>query len=188
MSFNVLVIPEDPTHNGYILKPLVEALCEDAGKPQAKIKLLEIPKLGGYDQATKAIRTELPERYHFMDLWIFFPDADRASDAAMKALENEVAERGIRLFCCPARPEVEIYACATFRTEIDIPWEEVRTHPRMKEDIFLPLLEKHGDRARPGNGRDVMIDGALRNLPLLFQLCPELKLLRDRIEQLIDEH
>ena len=38
MSFRVLVIPEDPTWNGYILKPLTKALLNDAGKPNAKVK------------------------------------------------------------------------------------------------------------------------------------------------------
>ena len=41
MSFRVLVIPEDPTLNGYILKPLAERLLEDAGKPNAKVKVLD---------------------------------------------------------------------------------------------------------------------------------------------------
>lgn len=31
MSVRVLVIPEDPTHNGYILKPLVEMVLAEAG-------------------------------------------------------------------------------------------------------------------------------------------------------------
>ncbi|MDR1010262.1 MAG: hypothetical protein LBM04_03870 [Opitutaceae bacterium] len=35
ISFKVLVIPEDPTNDGCILKPLVEAILADAGKRQA---------------------------------------------------------------------------------------------------------------------------------------------------------
>lgn len=31
MSLRVLVIPEDPTHNGYILRPLTEMVLADAG-------------------------------------------------------------------------------------------------------------------------------------------------------------
>jgi hypothetical protein len=55
----------------------------------------------------------------------------------------------------------------------------------MKEDIFEPLLRKHGDDRRAGGGRDLMIAASLKNLPLLFQLCPELKILRDRIANLV---
>ena len=39
MSFNVLVIAEDPKYNGVILKPLASALLADAGKPRAKIRV-----------------------------------------------------------------------------------------------------------------------------------------------------
>ena len=80
MSFRVLVIPEDPTWNGYILTPLTKALLADAGKPKAVVKLLENPRLRGYAHALRAIRDE-----------------------------------SIPLLCCPAQPEVEIYACVGFR-------------------------------------------------------------------------
>ena len=56
MSFKVLVIPEDPTHNGYLLKPLVERILGDTGKPNAKVTVLTNPRFQGYDQASKAIK------------------------------------------------------------------------------------------------------------------------------------
>jgi len=181
MSINVLVIPEDPTYDGYILKPLVEAMLKAIGKPNARVTVLTNPHLKGFDDALKAIRTDLPDRYGFWDLWLFFPDADRATTAAMEALEHDLAEKGIRLFCCPAQPEVEIYACAPWRKEIGNAWNEVRTHPKMKEKIFEPLLAEHGDSLRPGGGRDLFITKALANLPALYQLCPELDNLRARL-------
>ena len=181
MSFNVLVIPEDPVHNGYILKPLAEAIMEDAGRPAAKVEVLDKPRPRGYDHAVQVIRHELPGRYRFKDLWLFFPDADKATGDAMRALEKHVTEQEITLLCCAAQPEVEIYACAAFRSDIPGSWEEARNHPRMKEEIFAPLFDRHGDPGRPGEGRDLMIDRSLNNLPLLFQLCPELQTLRDRI-------
>lgn len=184
MSFKVLVIPEDPTHNGYILKPLMEAILAEAGKPNAKVDVLTNPKLGGYDHALRAIKEELPDRYGFWDLWVFMPDADRAAPQAMTALEAELAAKNVTLLCCPAQPEVEIYACAPYRQEIDGGWKAARENIKMKEDVFDPLLKKHGDARRAGAGRDLMIAKSLENLPLLFQLCPELKALRDRIAAL----
>lgn len=181
MSFKVLVIPEDPTHNGYLLRPLLEAILEDAGKPQARIMVLPNPRLTGYDHAMSAIREELPQKYGFWDLWIFMPDADRASPEAMANLETDVAGKGIPLLCCPAQPELEIYACAAYRSEIRGGWQAAREDPRMKEDVFRPLLQKHGDSRRVGEGRDLMMEASLKNLPLLLSLCPELKRLRDRI-------
>ena len=186
MSFEVLVIPEDPQQNGYILKPLVEAIMRDAGKPAAKVEVLENPRLRGYDQAVTAIRSDVLEPYRFKKkLWLFFPDADRAGDNAMRDLEKHANEKGITLLCCAAQPELEIYACAAFhkhmRIECKIKWKQARQHDRMKEEIFEPLLKKHGDPQRPGKGRDQMIGESLKNLPFLFRLCPELKQLRDRI-------
>ena len=188
MSFTVLVIPEDPTLNGHILKPLTKTVVADAGRPSAKVTVLTNPKLGGYDQAVRAVRSELAERYRHMDLWLFFPDADKASDEAMRSLEEHVTARGVNLLCCIARPEVEIYACAAFRNEIREHWEDVRSHPRLKEEIFEPLLATHGDPRRAGGGRDRMAEASLENLPLLFQLCPELRTLRERIEDRLQEN
>ena len=181
MSFRVLVVPEDPIQNGYILKPLTHALLADAGRPSAMVKLLTSPRLRGYDQALRAIRRELSGRYRFLDLWLFFPDADRAHAEAMRNLETDLEAQGTSLFCCPAQPEVEIYACAAFRADLGGTWEDARTHRRLKEEIFQPLLAAHGDPRRPGGGRDLMIEASLQNLPLLFRLCPELQRLRDRI-------
>ena len=181
MSFTVLVIPEDPVLNGHILKPLTKAVMADAGRPAAKVDVLSNPRVRGYDHAVRIIRDELPGRHRFKDLWLFFPDADKATGDAMRALEEHAAKQGIRLLCCAARPEVEIYACAAFRGDIPGSWKEARHHPRMKEEIFAPLLASHGDPRRPGAGRDMMINRSLENLPTLFRLCPELRRLRNRI-------
>lgn len=181
MSFKVLVIPEDPTNNGYILKPLIEAILADAGKPNAKVTVLTNPRLEGYDHAIRAIREELPDSYGFWDLWIFVPDGDRAKPEAMIALESELAQKGINLLCCPAQPEVEIYACVPYRSEINGGWSVAQRDIQFKEDAFEPLLKKFGDNRRASEGRDLMIAESLKNLPLLLQMCPELKELRDRI-------
>lgn len=187
MSLRVLVIPEDPTWNGYILTPLAKALLADAGKPNARVKLLENSRVRGYDQALGAIREELPDRYGFLDLWLFFPDADRAGPDAMQRLEADLAERQVRLLCCPAQPEVEVYACAAFRNDLPGTWEDARTSNRMKEEVFQPLLAQHGDARRPGKGRDLMIEASLQNLPLLFRLCPEIEHLRERIAEHVED-
>jgi len=187
VSFSVLVIPEDPLQNGHILKPLVQAIMRDVGRPNAKVKMLTRPRVRGYDHAVRTIRDALHASYGFMDLWLFFPDADKASRATMRNLETHVAAEEITLLCCAAEPEVEIYACAGLRNDMQDTWEEVRRHPRMKENVFDPLLAKHGDPGRPGAGRDLMIARSLGNLPLLYQLCPELQRLRDRISELLQD-
>lgn len=181
MSFKVLVVPEDHTYNGAILKPLIEGVLLDVGKSSAMVKVLDNPRVQGFDQAMAAIKGELVDRYRWMDLWLFMPDADKAKPLAMAALEARLASVGVTLLCCAAEPELEIFASAPYRAEIPGGWPQARRHARFKEVIFPPLLEKHGDARRPAGGRDLMIAAALANLPLLYQLCPELKSLRDRI-------
>jgi hypothetical protein len=158
----------------------------EAGRPAAKVDVLTNPKLGGYDHAVRAIREELPERYRFWDLWLFFPDADRATPDAMRTLERELAEKNIPLLSCPAQPEVEIYASAAFRADIPGSWDQARANTSFKEEVFAPLLTKHGDTRRAGAGRDLLIAESLKNLPLLLQLCPELRDLVERIRQLVN--
>lgn len=186
MSFHVLVIPEDPTLNGYILKPLAKRLLQDAGKPNAKVRVLDRPRLRGYDQAVSAIRDTLPQRYRFFDLWLFFPDADRASADAMVNLETNLFAQGITLFCCRAQPEAEIYACAAFRDQLPGTWADAREHLRLKEEVFEPLRSTLGFQRAPGGGRKWMVEQSLRNLPVLYQLCPETRELRDRIASLVE--
>jgi len=187
VSFKVLVVPEDHTNNGAILKPLVGAILTDAGKPNARVQVLDNPRVQGYDGAKEALRDVLVERYDWMDLWLFMPDADRASPQAMQALEAELREKGVTLICCPAEPEVEVYAAAPYSEEIRGGWAAARRHPQFKEVVFAPLLAAHGDPRRPAGGRDRMIEESIRNLPRLYQLCPELKRMRDRIVQQFDE-
>ena len=186
MSFNVLVIPEDPTLNGHILKPLVERILQDSGKPNAKVRVMDKPRVRGYGQAVRAVRDTLPHRYKFFDLCLFFPDADSAGADAMDSLEADLDAHGITLFCCRAQPEVEIYACVAFRVDLPVAWNDARNHPRLKEKLFEPLRSNLGSQRRaPGGGRKLMIERSLQNLQLLYQLCPETKQLRDRIAALV---
>ena len=80
MSTRVLVIPEDPTNNGYILKPLVEMVMEEVGRPRARVTVLTNPRLRGYDHAARAIRNDLAVRYRYLDLWFVF-SGRRSSDS-----------------------------------------------------------------------------------------------------------
>ena len=185
MSFRVLVIPEDPTHNGYILKPLVEMVLQSAGKAAARVSILTSPRLRGYDEAVSSVRHELAARYRHMDLWIFVPDADRASTAAMKELESDLAEQGVTLFCCPAVPEVEVYACVAYDNEIAFSWKEVREHPQFKEAVFEPLLAIQGDPRRPGGGRGDMTRKSVHKPDRFLARCPEIAELRARIAALV---
>ena len=183
----MLVIPEDPVQNGYILKPLIEMVLAEAGKPAARVKVLSRPRLRGYDHAVQAVKGDIVRLYRHMDLWLFLPDRDRATPDAMSDLEVHLARQSVKLLCCPAEPEVEIYACVAYRKEIALDWAEVRCHSRLKEDVFTPLLRAHGNRRSPGQGRERMTLASIKRPRSFFQLCPEIADLRDRIAALPDQ-
>lgn len=187
MSLKVLVIPEDPTNNGYILRPLIGAILANAGKSKAKVHVLGSPKMEGYAQARDAVEHQLPDIYSDRKLWIFMPDSDLASPAAMQDLEKRLESKGIRLFCCRATPELEIYPCLAFKSDMGMSWDDARRHTKFKEEVFEPLRKKHGNHKAPGQGREEMTNESLKKMDTLFQFCPELKELRDRIAALSGE-
>ena len=179
MSFRVLIIPEDPTYNGYILKPVIERMLAELGKPNADVTVLTNPKLNGYPHAVSAIRGDLVDRYRHVPLWLFLPDGDRAT--GLESLETELTEKGVRLFCCAAQPEVEVWLLAGYRDELPIPWGQVRRHPRPKEEVFEPFLKERGNPRSPGGGREGLTRQTLTNYHGLLSVCPELAGLEDRL-------
>lgn len=182
MSYRVLVIPEDPTHNGYILRPLVSCMLAECGKEKAKVQVLTNPKAAGYEHAKRLIRDEILERYAHFDLLLFLPDADGKDRTAEFAdLEQEANSRAVRLICCAAVEEIETWLLAGHLDKLGLRWTELRGNVSVKESIFAAFLERYGDSRRPGGGRDVLIVETLRHYDALLGRCPELKTLHERI-------
>jgi hypothetical protein len=182
LSFNALVVPEDPVNNGYILKPLVVRLLEACGKPNAKVDVLANPRAQGYEHAKALLRGALLDRYRHKDLILFLVDADgKDRRGEFEALEREAADRGIRLLCCAARQEVEAWLLAGHREKLGIGWQEVRAEVSLKERFFEPFLQNHGNPRAAGGGREALMKQTLSNYGSLLQLCPELADLESRI-------
>jgi hypothetical protein len=179
VSFRVLVIPEDPTYNGYILQPIVERMLTELGKPNAHVKILTDPKVNGYPDAVNAIRGDLIERYRYLfNLWLFLPDADRAGN--LEPLESALGEQGVHLLCCAAVPEVEIWLLAGHRDKLPLPWADVRKHPHLKEDVFEPFLRRYGDAGASGGRKRLTLE-TLANYRGLVSVCEELGQLENRL-------
>mgnify|MGYP001595216198 CR=1 FL=1 len=135
----VLVIPEDPTYNGYILKPLIERLMESVGKSKAKIVVLTDPSAQGYEM----IKAELPniyERYRqFFDLMLFLPDLDCKDRAdALANVETQAQQAGVKLLACAAVQEVEAWLLAGHINKLKDRWQTVRDACDLKELYFDP--------------------------------------------------
>jgi hypothetical protein len=192
MSLSVLVVPEDPTYNGAILKPLCDRLFEECGKPQAKIEVMANPRTNGYEHAKSLFPGAILDLYSHKHLVLFLPDSDgqdrSAEFAHMEAkFEQQAAAMGksVRVICCAAVPEVEAWLLAGHQDkwEADWQWGTMRVDRSIKENYFYPFLETHGqDQSRyPDGGRKQLMLEALRNYAGIKQRCPELQTLETRI-------
>ena len=178
MSCNVLVIPEDPTYNGYILKPLVSKLLETCGKGNANVEVLTDPKLSGFEDACRSM-AEIVDRYQYKHLLLFLPDRDgKDRDPLFANLEEE---HGPKLICCAAVEEVEAWLLAGHIDKLERSWSTMRADVSVKENVFAPFLRRHGDSRRSGGGREELMRETLTNLDGLLARCPELDDLRKRI-------
>jgi len=178
VSCNVLVIPEDPTYNGYILKPLVSKLLEFCGKGNANVEVLTEPKLSGFEHACRSM-PDIVNRYQYKHLLLFLPDRDGKERGPLFA--NLEAEYGPKLICCAAVEEVEAWLLAGHIDKLNRPWPTVRADISVKENVFAPFLRQHGDSHRSGGGREELMRATLTNLSGLLARCPELDDLRARI-------
>jgi len=184
VSFRVLVIPEDASQNGYILRPLAERMLAQCGKPNAEVRLLPNAKQAGYEAAKRRIRSHLWERAPGFDLWLFLPDSDlQDRSVEVAALEAEMAKHRVTLLCCAAVPEVEAWMLAGHVRSLSLKWAQVRNHPRLKEEVAQPFLDQQ-DLLAPGQGREVLMRQTLRSYRSLLARCPELQELEKRIKAL----
>jgi len=186
LSFRVLVVPEDPTYNGALLKPLICRMLEECGKPNADVRILHNPKADGYDNAKTLLREQILDRYRHFDLLLFLPDADgvdRSGDFG--GLETKAREKSVQLVCCAAKEEVEVWLLAGHLNKLEKKWGEIRADISVKENIFIPFLNRYGDSRRAGGGRDILMKETLQNYDGLLQRCPELAELQRRMKEVI---
>lgn len=186
LSFDVLVIPEDPENNGYILRPLVSRILAECGKTNAKVTVLTNPRTKGYEHAKALLRNQLFERYRHKNLLLFLPDADgKDRTAEFRVLEDEANRQGVRLLCCAAQQEIEVWPLAGYRDQLGLRWQEIRSDTSVKENVFHPFLAAHGNPKARGGGRDILMSQALSGYGALLKLCPELADLERRIREIL---
>jgi hypothetical protein len=195
MSWNVLVVPEDPTYNGYLLRPLCKRLLREAGRPNANIVVLPEPRVQGYSHAKKLLEDQIPRNWWHFELILFICDADGSAGSRKDEFEHleQLANRrarSVKLVCCAAEQELETWLLSGHPEKLNDlgwRWQEVRGEVSVKERFFQPFLEKYGDAATPSQGRERLMLEALANFAGMKQRCPELKELGDRIRMHIAE-
>lgn len=181
MSLRILVVPEDPRHNGAILKPLFERMLHECGRSNADVEVLTSPRIRGIAH----LQRELPgivDRYDWKHIIIVVIDSD-GEDRSGLCQTLEAMGQGARttIFACAAVQEVETWLLAGHAGRLSAPWAAVRENPRVKEEVFQPFLELHGNAGMPSGGREDLMRQGLENYVSILQRCPELASMEARI-------
>lgn len=182
----VLVIPEDPTLDQYILKPIVEALFADLGR-KARIEVLKDPHLRGTSEALDPeMVARIVEENPMEDLFLLMVDrdGDRLGNSR-QALAREL-DHPQRLIACLAVEEVEVWMLALHRGALQAPWPEIRAHHDPKEHYAEPFLRQQEWLMQVGHGRKRAMRELGAQWRSLLTVCPELEELRLRLRAWLD--
>lgn len=177
----VLVIPEDPSLDQYVLKPIVERIFSDIGK-SPRIQVLSNPRLRGVAQALdSAILTDIVETFRMIDLFLVLVDRDGDARRQGVASQREKEHQG-RLFVCLGIEEIEVWMLAIHHRATGIPWKQVRAEVHPKERFAQPFLEENAPKLDPGAGRAWAMRDLGTHWKRVLQRCPEIRELQQRIE------
>ncbi|NQU20595.1 MAG: hypothetical protein HQ567_04880 [Candidatus Nealsonbacteria bacterium] len=181
----VLVIPEDPTLDQHILKPVVQRIFRDLNR-KARVYVLQDPRLGSVSEALdKGKIGEILERHRMMDLFLLIVDRDgvRERQDRVDARVAQADEAGKTMLGCMAVEEVEVWALALHRSEVGGSWDDVRNEVHPKEIYFDPFVKRNKWLEGLGRGRAQAMRSLAGNWKTLKSLCPELQHLEDEIAQ-----
>lgn len=179
----VLVIPEDPTHDQHILKPIVQRIFKDLNT-SARIEVLQDPHLGSVSQALdKDILASILDQRRMFDLFLLMVDRDceDGRQTQLKARLDEAKARGKVMLGCLAIEEVEVWALALHRDELDARWSEVLKECHPKEAYFDPLVREKSWQEGLGKGRVAAMKALPGNWRSLKSCCSELERLQGEI-------
>jgi hypothetical protein len=158
----VLVVPEDPVKDRYILKPVVEQIFDDIGRPRTRVDVLENPRLQGV---------------------VVDRDGD---DARSRVAAEREQDHQDRLFVCLAVEEVEVWMLALHHDAIKASWREVRAEHHPKETFAEPFLLDHAPKGNPGRGCAWAMHALDRKAwRALLDRCPELDELKQKIASVL---
>lgn len=184
----VLVIPEDPTLDQYILKPIVERLFQDVGR-RARVDVLSDPHLRGIDEALDSkMLARIIEENPMVDLFLIMVDRDCNRYGNEERAAAREQEHPGKLLACLAVQEVEVWMVALHREALDGAWKDVRADCDPKERYAEPLLRKLSSPTAVGHGRKQAMRELATQWSALVQRCEELARLRERLKEWVASH
>lgn len=181
----ILVIPEDPKLDQYILKPVVARIFADLGK-SPRIEVLSNPRLRGVAEALDSAKlADIVATYPMNDLFLVIVDRDGVQSRQDAAAVRE-AEHPQRLFVCLAIEEVEVWMLAIHSRDLGIPWREIREEIHPKERFAIPFLNDRAPKLDLGQGRTWAMRDLGGQWRGVLDRCPEIKELKRRVEVWLD--
>ncbi len=189
MSFNVLVLPEDPVKDGYVLKPIIEAMMRAVGKPQARVVVCVDPRFHGTSQALRwqFIQQALSRNAGMFHLYLLCVDRDGEVKRQAVLDSLEIQASGFigqdRAFLAEhAWQEIEVWLLAGHDLPRKWAWRAIRDEVHPKETYYRPFAESRGVLDLPGEGRDKLAREAASHYDRIRVRCKEdIQRLEDRI-------
>lgn len=179
----VMIIPEDPTLDSHVLKPIVRRIFKDLNR-KATVEVLQDPHLGGVSQALdKEIVQGILRRERMIDLFLLIVDRDceTTRKTTMEARLAEATREKRPMIGCLAIEEVETWILALHRKELADSWKKVRAECHRKERYFDKLVKEKKWGESLGRGRVAAMRALPGNWKGLRERCPELKELQNEI-------
>ncbi|GDX41362.1 hypothetical protein LBMAG21_16540 [Armatimonadota bacterium] len=177
----VLIIPEDPRLDQYMLKPLVEAALKYAEKPNAMVQVCQGASLAwGYEAVTnfenpKGIIADY--KYYNVFLLCVDRDGEKTREQALTNLEIQIrAEFPHKSFVAVCGvEELEVWVLAGI-ADLPYTWSDVRSECHPKERYFELYVKTRNLLDTPGRGRGVLGKVAAQNYSdRVRKLCVEIQ-------------
>jgi hypothetical protein len=176
----ILVIPEDPKLDQYILKPVVVRLFADLDK-SPRIDVLTNPRLRGVAEALDSAKlADIVATFPMIDLFLVIVDRDGVRTRHATAAARE-AEHPRRLLVCLAIEEIEVWMLAIHK-DLGTPWREIRNEAHPKERFAIPFLNERAPKLDLGQGRTWAMRELGGQWRGVLERCPEIRDLKQRLE------
>lgn len=178
----VLLVLEDPTHDRYVVQPIVEQMLSKLAI-KARVDVLTDPHPRGVDQALDPTWLgEVIDIHPMIDLFLLVVDRDcDRTHNGRRAADREAEQRG-RLVACVAHQEVEAWMLA-LQDDVGVAWPELRADCDVKERHAEPYLRGRGWGTDVGRGRKRAMERLAGQYKRLLSRCTELAELERRLRE-----
>jgi hypothetical protein len=176
----VLLVLEDPTHDRYVVQPIVERMLATLSIP-ARVEVLTDPHPRGVDQALDPTWLgDVIDIHPMIDWFLLVVDRDCDRTHNERRAADREGEQGGRLVTCVAHQEVEAWMLA-LQDDVGVPWPKLRADCDLKERYAEPYLRRKGWGTDVGKGRKRAMERLAGQYKRLLSLCSELAELERRL-------